>query len=110
MARYRIRVQYGKFGILQYHRGIEFGQIDLPHGPTAKTAFGNFFVVEQHHIGMALVADDLPIQVVDLVTTAFNGLQINAAAITKNACDAIGHIVFTGNSQDGVCGRRSVGV
>ena len=59
---------------------------------------------------MALVADDLSVQVVDLVAATFNGLQIYPAAVAKNACNAIGHIVFTGNGQDGVCGRRSVGV
>ena len=34
----------------QQDRVVEFGHVDLPHSPPAKPTFGDFFVVQQHHV------------------------------------------------------------
>ena len=66
-------------------------------------------ILERHHrlaegddVGVARVALNVAIQVVDRHAATFNGLQEDTAAIAKNAGDAAGRVVLARLGQNGV--------
>jgi hypothetical protein len=103
-ARDTVGVELGTLGILQHNGRVELGQVDLPHGPATEVALGDFFVVQQLHLCMSRIADDLRVQLVHRRTAAFDGLQEDAAAVAQHTGDAVFGVVVAGAGQDGVDG------
>ena len=58
--------------------------------------------MQQHHIFVALVLLDVAVQLADLVSPAFQGLQEDTATVAKNAGDSAGWIVRARLRQDGL--------
>jgi hypothetical protein len=83
---------------------LMLGQVDLAHGPAAKAALGDFFVVQQHHVLVARVLLDVAIQLAHRHAPALDGLQEDAAAIAQDAGDAAGGVVLARLGQDGFDG------
>lgn len=92
-AGHRVRIQRGQIRKTQQDRDINLGQIDLAHGPAGVTTFVDLFVVQQHHIGVARIGDDLGVKPVDGIATAFEHLHIHSLAMAKNASDTFMRIM-----------------
>nr|GEU28581.1 hypothetical protein [Tanacetum cinerariifolium] len=85
----RVRAELGQRGIAQQGAGIELVQVDLAHGPAGVAPLADFLVVQQHHVGMARVAQDFRVQRVDLVAAAFEHLQVQAVAVAQHTGDPV---------------------
>ena len=72
----------------------------MAHGPATKSTLHDFLVVQDHHVFVSWVFDDMAIQSVHLVTATFNGLQINATTKTQDARDAICNVVLARGVQN----------
>jgi hypothetical protein len=55
--------------------------------------------VQQRHVGVALVRDDVVVERIDRFAPAFDGLQEDPAAVAQNTGDTVAQVVSTGGFQ-----------
>ena len=66
--------------------------------------------MQEHHVGVSSVANQVSVKGIDLVAPAFQDLQENAATMTQNTSDAIGGVVILGGRQNGLGVRFVAGL
>jgi len=101
LARDRIRVEFGAFGILDEQRGVDAVQRNLSHRPVREAALVDFLVAQQHDVLMPRVVGNLVVQLVDFQAPAFEDLQKNPAAAAQYAGDAVLWIAGARFDHDG---------
>ncbi len=60
--------------------------------------------MQQHHVLVARILLDVPIQLADRIAAAFNGLQEDAPAVAEDAGDPTGGVELERLCEDGVDG------
>ncbi len=88
--------------MLQFDHGVVHRQVDQGHGPLAKAAFMDFFVVQDFHVPVAGVGADASEQRIDAAAFALDDLKEKALALTQHTRDALCGVVGLRLRQDGV--------
>jgi hypothetical protein len=70
------------------------------HGPLAKVALVDFFVVQQVHILVAGVGADATVERAHPAAFSFYHLEEKTLALAQNTCDALGLVVSLRLRQD----------